>query len=135
MSTGSSQGIITIEYLPTDQYLVSPNKQYFAIMQGDGNFVVYKGSGPSAQNGLVWQSNTPRAAGQFYAINVGGYLVLSAGVPTQGEWAMSYWTSLKTPSLSSSLYKVFMKLQDDGKLCSYAGTYPNAEGAVLWCSS
>ena len=37
---------------------VSPNKQFFAIYQTDGNFVVYKGSGSSDNKGVMWLSGT-----------------------------------------------------------------------------
>ena len=37
---------------------VSPNKQFFAIYQTDGNFAVYKGSGSSDNKGAVWLSGT-----------------------------------------------------------------------------
>src|SRR5260221_7842920 len=52
------------QYLSTNQYLVAASDQmssggnYFAIMQSDGNFVVYKGSGPSDNQGVVWATNT-----------------------------------------------------------------------------
>ena len=34
-------------------YITSPGIKYFAIMQADGNFVVYNGSGPSNNSGTV----------------------------------------------------------------------------------
>ena len=37
---------------------VSPNKQFFANYQTDGNFVVYKGSGSSDNKGAMWASGT-----------------------------------------------------------------------------
>ena len=37
---------------------VSPNKQFFAIYQTDGNFAVYKGSGSSDNKGVMWLSGT-----------------------------------------------------------------------------
>ena len=37
---------------------VSPNKQFFATYQTDGNFVVYKGSGSSDNKGAMWSSGT-----------------------------------------------------------------------------
>ena len=37
---------------------VSPNKQFFAHYQTDGNFVVYKGSGSSDNKGSMWSSGT-----------------------------------------------------------------------------
>jgi hypothetical protein len=37
---------------------VSPNKEFFAHYQTDGNFVVYKGSGSSDNKGAMWSSGT-----------------------------------------------------------------------------
>merc|ERR1711871_479940 len=44
--------------LKPNEYLVSENKQYFFIVQGDGNAVVYRGSGPSDNHGAMWASGT-----------------------------------------------------------------------------
>ncbi len=44
--------------LKPNEYLVAENKQYFFIVQGDGNSVVYRGSGPSDNQGAIWTSNT-----------------------------------------------------------------------------
>ena len=41
--------------LKPNEYLVSENKQYF-IVQGDGNAVVYRGSGPVDNHGAMWAS-------------------------------------------------------------------------------
>jgi hypothetical protein len=41
---------------------------YYAIMQSDGNFVVYNGTGPSNQGLPYWATNTPRNQAQFTAI-------------------------------------------------------------------
>jgi cysteine-rich secretory family protein len=52
----------TGEFLGIGDYLVSDNKSYFAIMQADGNLVVYKGTDPdhpdrnAPNNGFVWGS-------------------------------------------------------------------------------
>ena len=40
-------------WLGTNQYLVSMNELFFAIVQGDGNFCVYVGSGPNDNTGTL----------------------------------------------------------------------------------
>ena len=35
--------------------MVSNNGMFFAIMQSDGNFCVYRGSGPDDSHGLLWR--------------------------------------------------------------------------------
>src|SRR5262245_18628556 len=37
-----------------------PHGRYFAIMQGDGNFVLYNGASPAAQGAPYWATNTVR---------------------------------------------------------------------------
>lgn len=46
------------ESVRQDVDFVSPNKQFFANYQTDGNFVVYKGSGSSDNKGIMWSSGT-----------------------------------------------------------------------------
>ena len=50
--------LTTGQYLSSGDYMESDNGQYFAIMQDDANFVVYHGTGPSNNLGLVWATNT-----------------------------------------------------------------------------
>lgn len=55
------------EVLRTNEYLVSVNKGFFAVMQSDGNFCVYKGSGPNDNRGFLWCSMVTAGGGGFYA--------------------------------------------------------------------
>jgi len=48
---------------PADPYV--PVDDYFAIMQGDGNFVIYKGTDPSHNRGYVWGTQTQGAPNRF----------------------------------------------------------------------
>jgi hypothetical protein len=41
---------------------------YFAVMQADGNFVLYNGPDPGSQGPPYWATGTNRAQGQFTAI-------------------------------------------------------------------
>ena len=57
------------QFLGVNDYLVSPNGLFFAIMQVDGNFCVYRGSGPSDNHGGLWcYNNKAKPGGQFFAI-------------------------------------------------------------------
>src|SRR5262252_4911093 len=47
------------EYLNVNDSLRSENGIYKAVMQGDGNFVIYRGNAP------VWASNTVRGIGSY----------------------------------------------------------------------
>jgi hypothetical protein len=59
---------------------------YFAIMQGDGNFVLYDGRDPAHSGPPYWATNTSRAQGQFTAvIQPDGNFVVHQGVPSP-DW-------------------------------------------------
>ena len=68
---GKNKGnfLITGQFLSVDDYLTSNNGVFFAIMQGDGNFCVYRGTGPADKRGSVWCCNRKAVpGGQFFAI-------------------------------------------------------------------
>ena len=53
--------LATGQYLSVGDYLVSDNGEFFAVMQSDGNFVFYRGSGPSDNQGYIFgKSAIPR---------------------------------------------------------------------------
>lgn len=41
---------------------------FFVILQGDGNLVVYRGTGPADNHGLLWNSQRTGAGGEFFLI-------------------------------------------------------------------
>ena len=109
---GSSASALGTSTLPMNgtlnqgQSLVSPNGQYSAILQSDGNFVVY---GP---RGSTWSSGTMNKGAQTLALQGGdGNLVLyrPGGVPV---WATG----------TSSLSPVRLVMQDDGNVVIYNTT-------------
>ena len=50
--------LATGQYLDVGDYLVAANAQYFAVMQSDGNFVIYQGSDPAHQGTPIWATHT-----------------------------------------------------------------------------
>jgi hypothetical protein len=109
------------ETLTVNQALTSNNNLYRAIMQNDGNFVVYKGSAP------VWASNSVRGAGNYFAAMQGdGNFVLYLGTP-QAPGA-AYWAS--NTAQGAGAYQ--LSLGDDGSLALYRGTavWNSRPGAV-----
>jgi hypothetical protein len=66
---------------------------FYAVMQSDGNFVCYNGSGPTNQGAPYWATQTNRAAqAQYTAImQTDGNFVLYAGTPSPGVPAI--WAS------------------------------------------
>lgn len=120
----------------TDDYLLSDNGQYFAIMQRDGNFVLYHATSTQPPNPdwsrPYWASNTNQAqpSGQYVAIMQGdGNFVLYHGCdPTAATNA--YWAS-NTYQAQSQYFAI---MQDDGNFVLYHGT-PSNRGAAYWATN
>jgi hypothetical protein len=124
--------LTTGQYLSTNDYLESPNGQFFAIMQSDGNFVLYRGSGPSNNFGAYWATNTyGKSGGQFFAtIQSDGNFCLYPG-PGPSHTLNAIWCS-RHSSLPTGQFWVVM--QDDGNFCTYHGTGPSNNLGNVWCS-
>lgn len=45
-------------FLKKNSWLLSPNGQYYLIMQSDGNLVIYRGTGLRDKGGAVWSIKT-----------------------------------------------------------------------------
>lgn len=77
-------------YLWNNGVNISDGQPYVAVMQGDGNFVVYRGATPSAGN-AVWATNTAGPVGQYVAVmqNDGNFVVYRGTTPSAGNaiWA------------------------------------------------
>ncbi len=86
------------------QMLMSANQQYRAVVQADGNFVVY---GPSGQ--VLWATGTGGTANPELALQTDGNLVL------YGSSGAHWWTA--TGGANAQL-----SMQDDGNLVLYAGS-------------
>jgi len=94
--------------LKHNEFIKSQNGQYTAVMQGDGNFVLYHGGRP------LWASNTGGSASVHTVLQGDGNLVTytAAGAPT---WAAG--TGGKNTSGDLSLV-----MQNDGNLVIYSGS-------------
>jgi CHAP domain len=103
---GASPVLNQDQTLTTGQILASPNGQYFAILQSDGNFVVYR-NGPAPTP--LWATGTKD--GTLLVAQDDGNLVLYAGAP--GSYHPVWSTA--TTSLSS----IYLVMQDDGNLVLY----------------
>jgi len=105
---------------------------YFAIMQGDGNFCVYRGSGPGDAHGYLWGillKSLP--IGQFFAVMQGdGNLCVYQG-SSPGADQVYVWCALNKSQPSGQFFAI---VQDDGNLCVYRGTGPTDNGGSVWTS-
>lgn len=88
--------------LEAGSFLRSPNGVYRAVMQADGNFVVYGASGP------IWDSTTTRP-GAFLALDTSGWLAV--GTETVTGWSVE-------PGVGS-VGPYTLVMQDDGNLVEY----------------
>jgi hypothetical protein len=98
--------------LNVGETMVSANGQYYAVLQGDGNFVVYGPHGP------LWATRT--AGATMLVVQPDGNIVLYAGAP--GSYRPVWATG------TTSLSPVFLVMQDDGNLVAYNAVQP------LWSS-
>jgi prepilin-type N-terminal cleavage/methylation domain-containing protein len=101
--------------LSVNQKLTSPNNQYYLIMQGDGNLVLY-----TAANVPLWASNTGGTPSTLALMQKGdgNFVVYTAsGSPT---WA----------SNTSGNPGAYLSLNNNGVLAIYT-----ASGTILWSQS
>ena len=110
----AKQTLATGESLRGGEFLVSANGRYFATLQTDGNFCVYRGSGPADNHGPLWCSMKMAAGGKFRADmqNDGNFVVYPEG-STNAVWA--------TMSLAPGGQFIAI-MQDDGNFVIYPGT-------------
>jgi hypothetical protein len=116
--------LATGAYLGVNDYLVSDNGNFFAIMQGDGNLVSYQGSGPSNQGTPHWASNTDFGPGQYFAFmqSDGNFCIYRGSDPThQGAFVWNSGTAREQG-------QYFAVLFDNGYIIIYQGT-------LVWASS
>jgi hypothetical protein len=73
---------------------------YFAVMQGDGNFCVYRGTDPAHNQGFCWSTNTYGKGTAPYAAVLDSAGNLRVGGSAQGSVIQATWsTGLDYPSL------------------------------------
>jgi len=99
------------EFLSNDDYIQSPNGVFFAIMQDDGNFVVYRGSGPDDSHGPLWATNQLAPGGQFFAImqDDGNFVVFRGTGPGDNHgplWATQAMDPVVDYEISSIDYDI-----------------------------
>ena len=115
------------QFLNEGAYLISPNGNYTAIMQNDGNFVVYQ---ENAGKSAIWASGAApgRGQGPYSAIlrNDGEFVVF------QGSGGGSaIWSTEVAPGVGQGPYGAVM--QNDGSFVIYQGT--GAGRQAIWTST
>ena len=116
------------QYLATDEYLVSDNKAFFAVMQNDGNFVVYKGSGPTDNKGVKCSSETGGGGISFAVMqNDGNFVIYKGSGPTDNKGEK--WSSVTSDGGIS-----FAVMQNDGNFVVYKGSGLADNKGLSWSS-
>jgi hypothetical protein len=94
----------------------APNSNYYLILQDDGNMCIYRGTGPTDNQGIIWESGTTgkqqQANPKFAAIN-GKY---------GKNWVSSGSTLARGDFIGSTNGNMVLILQSDGNLVLYTFT-------------
>ncbi|MGH6917992.1 MAG: aerolysin family beta-barrel pore-forming toxin [Geminicoccaceae bacterium] len=124
--------IKTDDFLAVNEYIRSDNGLFYACMQDDGNFCVYRGI-PGHQHKHFWGFQKTETGKKFVAV-----------MQSDANFTVSKGTSARDrqPPFASSQKnlqppggKYFAVMQDDGNFCVYKGTGPrDRTGEALWCS-
>ena len=117
------------ENLATNQYLVSSNKQFFAIQQTDGNFCVYRGSGPSDNKGGLWCHQKVAGGGEFVTVMQGDGNLCTYRTSRGAQQPGATWCS----NAVAPGGQFFAIQQNDGNFCVYKGTSPADNKGGMWC--
>jgi hypothetical protein len=123
------------QFLADGQYLVSENKAFFAIQQSDGNFCVYKGSGPSDNKGGLWchMAKGVPMQGKYFAIQQtdGNFCTYRGTGPSDNKGGLWCHSAPGVPKPG----QYFLFVGNDGNLCTAVGTGYNDNRSRLWCSN
>jgi len=90
-----------------------PQSNYYLILQDDGNMCIYRGTGPSDNQGLIWATNTN---GQTQAANP--YMSAQNGLNGQ-NWMASGTTLAAGDFIGSTNGNMALVMQTDGNLVLY----------------
>jgi hypothetical protein len=124
------QHLKTGGYLKKGDYITSPTQAYFAIVQKDCNFAVYKGSGPDDNQGLKWSTKTAGYATCLAIMQSDGKLVIYEGSGPNQKLGSLWETQAKGKSGDYVLL-----LNDSGILTIYRGTGPHDIHERLWSNA
>ncbi len=115
-------------FLKKNSWLLSPNGQYYLIMQSDGNLVLYRGSDPNDNQGVIWHTNTytGQETDSYLAMQDDGNLVVYRGQP--GDYSNHVWNS----ETNRAQCNYYLSLQDDGNLVIYLGSGSNDNRGAIW---
>ncbi|MBI4661639.1 MAG: Vps62-related protein [Verrucomicrobia bacterium] len=116
------------EPLRSGQWLVAENRQFFAIMQANGDFAIYRGSGPADNKGLIWNTAFTGPGNDFFAIvqKDGSFVIYRGTGPNDNRGFL--WG----PRIVAEGGQFFLQLENSGDLALHAGAGPQNRGQLLW---
>lgn len=128
------------QYLSNDDYLVSDNNQFVAVMQDDGNFVLYYATTTSPPNpdfsrpywscgaNAVKNYSGVAHGGQYIAMmqSDGNFVLYNGSDPA--HLGTPYWATNTNQSPPSQYFAI---IQDDANFVVYRGT-PSISGTPVW---
>ena len=97
-------------------YSVNPGGNYFLILQDDGNMCIYKGSGPSDNQGAIWCSNTNGQQRESNTTKKADKSRFGRNYLLTGEQL------LPNEFLGSNDGSIYLLMQTDGNLVLYTST-------------
>ncbi|MEW2161054.1 hypothetical protein AB0950_38430 [Streptomyces sp. NPDC007189] len=116
----------------------SGNPGAYAVMQTDGNLVVYKNGGGPGLGGALWSSKTYGNPGAYATVQTDGNIVVYGNASTSALWAsgtnarrqtIASNTTLKPGWWTQGTYTRLV-MQTDGNLVMYR----RRDGAAIWSS-
>jgi hypothetical protein len=131
------------DWLKNEEYMLSRNKQFLAILQSDGNLVVYRASNKAAinpNNRVWWQRNTSEPTrAYFMTLQADGHMCTYEDLEPQvnvGKDLSKHGQGLKcSPDAGGPLGSYYISLEDDGNLVIHRGTGPADNRGQLWDSN
>ena len=117
------------EYLGPGDALVSTNGKYRAVIQPDGNFVIFQAVEPGQPSGTVWVARSNsfwhwQGTGTYFALlRYDGALALSRGIDDK---APVYWNTA-----AQQRGRYVAELQDDGTLTIRVASDPGAPRSLV----
>lgn len=118
------------QILGVGDYIVSGNGLFFAILQSDGNFCVYRGIDAAHDHGLLWGIKKSGDGGEFFAL-----------VQTDGNFCVYRGTDLMHnrgwhwgTQATADGGEFYAAMQDDGNFCIRKGSGPEDSYGLVWAS-
>lgn len=123
--SAKGSALATNEFLGVGDYLVSDNGVFFAMMQGDGNFCVYRGSPPGSSRAFLWGSvqaaGYSPADGDYFAVmqSDGNFCCYQGKTPADSSSQGFRWGTVQLGHYPPANGQYRAVLQDDGNFCVY----------------